>query len=444
MTVTFQPLTCQQMLPGIASLSLPLPTPSSSQTALSNAAAASLSTHMHAAPSDPQQQQQGCWVLSTPPVTVMAARPSSMHPVAPQAPPGTNLGWQPVVGAAGSSQQPMAAAPDQSSAALLASMLEQLQQHSGSQALQQQRREQEWSAAMMMQNMRARVSPHAGAMQHQAAAPCQMDPQMMLVPVRNQSTSSQDANTSILVSMLQQIQQHGSRPQVMMKHQHQHQNQHEWPTGLMRQGVKSEPLGALLTPHNLPPAFMSPQATATPRGQDSSAGRPSDSCSSRSSASSMTMGASASRGSPSNSLSTLLACNEMLKSQLQENELRIQHCQERAKTGSCDNDSNDGTDDDSSNGASSVSNASTTPCTNAKEPESAAQSRYWTEEEHHKFVEAVRCFGAHNHKAIASYVTTRNSTQVRSHSQKFFKKLETFRGRGLPTMLRKRKAAEPK
>ena len=36
------------------------------------------------------------------------------------------------------------------------------------------------------------------------------------------------------------------------------------------------------------------------------------------------------------------------------------------------------------------------------------------------------------------------STQVRSHSQKFFKKLETFRGRGLPTMLRKRKNGEAK
>jgi SHAQKYF class myb-like DNA-binding protein len=137
-----------------------------------------------------------------------------------------------------------------------------------------------------------------------------------------------------------------------------------------------------------------------------------------------------------------MACNEMLKSQLQENELRIKHCQERAKTGSCDNDSHDGTDDDSTNGASSVSNASTTPCTSAKEPAAAKQSRYWTEEEHGKFLEAVRCFGAHNHKAIASYVTTRNSTQVRSHSQKFLKKLETFRGSGLPSMLRKRKTAE--
>lgn len=143
-------------------------------------------------------------------------------------------------------------------------------------------------------------------------------------------------------------------------------------------------------------------------------------------------------------LSTLLVCNERLKSQLQENELRIKRCQVRAKTltgsGEC-NASEDGsaTDDDSSNGTSSLSNASTTP--SIKEADTS-HSRYWTEEEHQKFLEAVRCFGAHNHKAIASYVTTRNSTQVRSHSQKFFKKLETFRGRGLPNMLRKRKAIE--
>ncbi|EKX33970.1 hypothetical protein GUITHDRAFT_57277, partial [Guillardia theta CCMP2712] len=68
-----------------------------------------------------------------------------------------------------------------------------------------------------------------------------------------------------------------------------------------------------------------------------------------------------------------------------------------------------------------------------------SQSRYWSEAEHKKFLEAVRCFGAHNHKAIAAYVVTRNSAQVRSHSQKFFKKLETFQGKGLPSMARKRK-----
>ena len=173
--------------------------------------------------------------------------------------------------------------------------------------------------------------------------------------------------------------------------------------------------------------------------------------SSRSLSASTTMGA-ASGGSPSNSLSTLLACNELLKSQLHENERQIQHCQVAAAQkaaqrdgDSKDGDSKDGSDDDSSTGTSSMSCASTNPSTKGADgTPPAGQSRYWSEEEHRRFLEAVRCFGAHNHKAIASYVSTRNSTQVRSHSQKFFKKLETFRGRGLPTMLRKRKNSEGK
>eukprot|EP00286_Rhodomonas_abbreviata_P022597 CAMPEP_0181305438 /NCGR_PEP_ID=MMETSP1101-20121128/9729_1 /TAXON_ID=46948 /ORGANISM="Rhodomonas abbreviata, Strain Caron Lab Isolate" /LENGTH=333 /DNA_ID=CAMNT_0023411353 /DNA_START=213 /DNA_END=1214 /DNA_ORIENTATION=- len=72
-------------------------------------------------------------------------------------------------------------------------------------------------------------------------------------------------------------------------------------------------------------------------------------------------------------------------------------------------------------------------------PQQINQSRYWAEAEHQRFLQAVRSFGAHNHKAIASFVGTRSSAQVRSHSQKFFKKLETFRGQGLPSMTRKRK-----
>eukprot|EP00293_Proteomonas_sulcata_P014656 CAMPEP_0184310322 /NCGR_PEP_ID=MMETSP1049-20130417/26811_1 /TAXON_ID=77928 /ORGANISM="Proteomonas sulcata, Strain CCMP704" /LENGTH=261 /DNA_ID=CAMNT_0026624237 /DNA_START=269 /DNA_END=1054 /DNA_ORIENTATION=- len=74
-----------------------------------------------------------------------------------------------------------------------------------------------------------------------------------------------------------------------------------------------------------------------------------------------------------------------------------------------------------------------------KKEASVNQSRYWTDEEHQRFLEGVRLFGANNHKAIAAVVRTRNSAQVRSHSQKFFKKLETFDGQGLPSMTRKRK-----
>jgi len=52
-----------------------------------------------------------------------------------------------------------------------------------------------------------------------------------------------------------------------------------------------------------------------------------------------------------------------------------------------------------------------------------SSGRYWSEEEHTRFVEGIRRYGAHDHKAIAAFVGTRSSVQVRSHGQKFFKKL---------------------
>jgi SHAQKYF class myb-like DNA-binding protein len=72
-------------------------------------------------------------------------------------------------------------------------------------------------------------------------------------------------------------------------------------------------------------------------------------------------------------------------------------------------------------------------------PSRPPQSRYWTEEEHQRFLDAVKIYGAHDHKAIATKVGTRTSSQVRSHSQKFFKKLEAHKGAGLPSMNRKKK-----
>jgi len=241
----------------------------------------------------------------------------------------------------------------------------------------------------------------------------------------------------MLSAMLQQLNQRQTWPQK--NHLHQHVQQQDWSFLKQTQSVSCDafPPVPQLQQH-APLAFSTRYAS----GQEASSQPHPDSCSSRSSTS-LEMASSNSDNTNYN-LSTLLVCNERLKSQLQENELRIKRCQVRAKTltgsGEC-NASEDGsaTDDDSSNGTSSLSNASTTP--SIKEADTS-HSRYWTEEEHQKFLEAVRCFGAHNHKAIASYVTTRNSTQVRSHSQKFFKKLETFRGRGLPNMLRKRKALE--
>lgn len=51
------------------------------------------------------------------------------------------------------------------------------------------------------------------------------------------------------------------------------------------------------------------------------------------------------------------------------------------------------------------------------------QSRYWTPEEHKLFLEALRRFGHKDLRSISAYVGTRNMTQVRTHSQKYFMRL---------------------
>jgi len=58
------------------------------------------------------------------------------------------------------------------------------------------------------------------------------------------------------------------------------------------------------------------------------------------------------------------------------------------------------------------------------EDDNKNQSRYWSEDEHRKFVEGVEKFGAKEAKKIAEYVGTRDITQVRSHAQKYFLKLK--------------------
>lgn len=47
----------------------------------------------------------------------------------------------------------------------------------------------------------------------------------------------------------------------------------------------------------------------------------------------------------------------------------------------------------------------------AKESNKAAR-RYWSKDEHSRFLEAVRKFGQKDVRAIANYVGTRNPTQV--------------------------------
>lgn len=52
------------------------------------------------------------------------------------------------------------------------------------------------------------------------------------------------------------------------------------------------------------------------------------------------------------------------------------------------------------------------------------QSRYWTADEHHRFLAAVKTCGPKNYQQIAEIVGSRNAKQVRTHAQKFHKKLE--------------------
>ncbi|KAK4528646.1 hypothetical protein GAYE_SCF62G6591 [Galdieria yellowstonensis] len=59
-------------------------------------------------------------------------------------------------------------------------------------------------------------------------------------------------------------------------------------------------------------------------------------------------------------------------------------------------------------------------------------SRYWTLEEHERFLEARKIYGTRDTKSIAEYVGTRTVTQVRTHTQKFEKRLELARRTGGP------------
>eukprot|EP00871_Galdieria_phlegrea_P000261 jgi/Galph1/1235/GphlegSOOS_G5983.1 len=58
-----------------------------------------------------------------------------------------------------------------------------------------------------------------------------------------------------------------------------------------------------------------------------------------------------------------------------------------------------------------------------KQEYTKSQSRYWTPNEHQRFLEALRKFGHKDVKSISNYVGTRNPTQVRTHAQKYFLRL---------------------
>jgi len=56
------------------------------------------------------------------------------------------------------------------------------------------------------------------------------------------------------------------------------------------------------------------------------------------------------------------------------------------------------------------------------ETKKVSENRYWTKEEREKFHVALKMFGT-DFEAIAAFVGTRNSTQVRTHAQKYYAKM---------------------
>lgn len=56
--------------------------------------------------------------------------------------------------------------------------------------------------------------------------------------------------------------------------------------------------------------------------------------------------------------------------------------------------------------------------------EKKASSRYWTNDEHKKFLEGLDLFGQKDIKSIARHVGTRSATQVRTHAQKYYLRLQ--------------------
>ena len=67
-------------------------------------------------------------------------------------------------------------------------------------------------------------------------------------------------------------------------------------------------------------------------------------------------------------------------------------------------------------------------------PVNVRGSRYWTDEEHKRFLEGMTRYGLKNLKRISAYVGTRTAEQVRTHAQKYMVKFERDRTRKLVHM----------
>lgn len=73
--------------------------------------------------------------------------------------------------------------------------------------------------------------------------------------------------------------------------------------------------------------------------------------------------------------------------------------------------------------------ASTTNPPAPQEETKKASSRYWTAEEHARFLEGLQLFGQKDIKAISRHVGTRSATQVRTHAQKYYLRIERERAK---------------
>eukprot|EP00177_Eucheuma_denticulatum_P000448 GFKZ01000781.1.p2 GENE.GFKZ01000781.1~~GFKZ01000781.1.p2 ORF type:complete len:833 (+),score=105.79 GFKZ01000781.1:243-2501(+) len=62
-----------------------------------------------------------------------------------------------------------------------------------------------------------------------------------------------------------------------------------------------------------------------------------------------------------------------------------------------------------------------------QEEHKKASSRYWTADEHKRFLEGLQLYGHKDIKAISRHVGTRSATQVRTHAQKYYLRIERER-----------------
>ncbi|CAN8072861.1 unnamed protein product [Agarophyton chilense] len=66
----------------------------------------------------------------------------------------------------------------------------------------------------------------------------------------------------------------------------------------------------------------------------------------------------------------------------------------------------------------------TNPRDKGNDSQEQKQSRYWTPDEHERFLAGMKACGPKNYLQISEYVGTRNAKQVRTHAQKYQKRLE--------------------